>query len=98
MCICCLNCSLTFVFNPSSRVYGYEMVELKPGGENEVCRDISVFTCFILDFRKGYSAVDLHKLMDLKVDETWTDRERDEDREKDRMKRESVRIRKKEDD
>jgi hypothetical protein len=26
--------SLTFVFNPSSKVYGFESMELKPGGEN----------------------------------------------------------------
>lgn len=29
--------SLTFVFNPSSTVYGYSSMELKPNGENEVC-------------------------------------------------------------
>ena len=27
-------CSLTFVFNPSSSVYGFESTELKPNGEN----------------------------------------------------------------
>lgn len=27
---------LTFVFNPSSKVYNYTFVELKPNGENEV--------------------------------------------------------------
>ena len=32
----CPFCSLTFIFNPSSRVYGYTTVELKPNGENEV--------------------------------------------------------------
>lgn len=32
-----LSSSLTFVFNPSSRVYGYDAFELKSGGENEVC-------------------------------------------------------------
>ena len=35
---------LTFVFNPSSRVYGYESFELKPGGEHEVC---PVYVCIV---------------------------------------------------
>ena len=33
-------CSLTFVFNPSSKVFGYESLELKSGGEHEVLSEI----------------------------------------------------------
>lgn len=31
-----LLCSLNFQFCPSSRVYGFTAVDLKPGGEDEV--------------------------------------------------------------
>jgi E3 ubiquitin-protein ligase HECTD1 len=43
---------LTFVFNPSSKVYGYTSFELKPNGENEVVNmdNIDEYVELVLDF------------------------------------------------
>ena len=36
------------MFNPSSKVYSYTSVELKPNGENEVCTNESHMSCCCL--------------------------------------------------